>query len=192
MANYESGAALSSGGAAIPVTWTDDPIVEDSRDIPVKKVHLTEFRAALEALDGHYHVFNGNNSQSELPDVSVSWNEASVDIIVDQTEVKAEHVNEIIGFLQDFEDHYHYIPAWDVNSDAYSPGFTWTDDPVVTDETEIKKEAFEDEVRTYLEALAEHTHNACCECECQCTCTCTCTCQCQCDCDCDCTCDSHI
>ena len=59
MGNYTSGPPKSSGGNPIPAAWTDDPLVQDVT--PIKKTHIVEMRACLEALDGHYHVFNGNN-----------------------------------------------------------------------------------------------------------------------------------
>jgi len=185
MTQYASGTPVPT----IPVTWTDDPFISDS--IKSKKIHLVEMRAALEALDGHYHVFNSVNSQGELPNVAVAWVEASVAIIVDSTKIKASHYQEIIDFIKAYDGHYHYIPTWAVNSTTLNSGFTFTADPLVQDVTWI--DAFNhEELRSHIETLAAHVHGACCECECECTCTCTCTCQCQCDCNCDCQCDSHI
>ncbi|MDD5422045.1 MAG: hypothetical protein PHT32_01295 [Candidatus Omnitrophica bacterium] len=183
MADYVSGPPKDSGGNPVPVTWTDDPIQQDITE--PKKQHLVEMRAALQALDGHYHVFNGNDSQPELPDVAVSWLVPNANIIIDETFVAAQHINEIIGFIKNFVGHYHYVPGYGKNSTTYSPSFSFEDDPVSVDVTWIKASAHE-ELRTHLESLAGHTHSVCCECECQCTCTCTCTCACTCTCECRC------
>jgi hypothetical protein len=189
MTDFDSGYPSPS----IPVSWTDDPLV--SRETRIKKVHLTEMRAALEAMDGHIHTFNGNDSGAELPDVSVSWNTPDVDIIIGQTQPYSNHINEVIGFIKDFEGHYHnvpyYVPYGGGDSTTYDPGFTFEDDPVVSHVTYIKASAWE-ELRSHLESYSTHIHTVCCECECQCTCTCTCTCTCQCQCTCQCTCDAEI
>ena len=183
MGTYTSTPPKDSGGNPIPVTWTDDPLEQDITNI--KKTHIVEMRATLEALDGHYHTFNGFDSNAELPDISVSWAESNAEIIVDETPPKDQHTNEIIDFIKDFDGHYHYVPNYGKNSSAYSPGFTFEDDPVTVDVTWIKASAHE-ELRTHLEALAAHTHTVCCECECTCTCTCTCDCDCTCTCTCRC------
>ena len=103
MGNYVSGAPKDSGGNPIPASWTDDPLVQDVT--PIKKTHIVELRACLAALDGHYHVFNGNNSNAELPDVAVAWAESNAQLIVDETPPKAAHTNEIIGFIKSFDGH---------------------------------------------------------------------------------------
>lgn len=179
MALVESG----TPSPTIPVTWTDDPLVVDKTFI--KKTHITEMRAALEALDGHIHVFDGNDSGAELDDVSVTWAVADAAIIVDKTEPLAAHFNEIITYLKAFDNHRHYVVAYSANSSYYNPGFTFEDDPVVADVTWIEQDANE-ELRTHLESMAAHTHEVCCECECTCTCTCTCHCDCTCTCTCRC------
>lgn len=187
MGNYDSGTPVP----AIPVSWSETPIVINITW--AKKSHFVELREALEAMDGHYHVFNGNNSGAELPDVTVSWGEASNDIIVNETFVKASHFQEIIDYLKDFEEHYHYVSAYNHgigsqgNSTTFSPSFTFEDDPIIVDVTWIKATAWE-EVRNHLETCSSHIHTVCCECECQCTCTC----QCECECTCTCTCDPEI
>ena len=56
MGNYTSGPPKSSGGNPVPAAWMDDPLVQDVT--PIKKTHIVEMRACLEALDGHFHVFN--------------------------------------------------------------------------------------------------------------------------------------
>ena len=168
MSNYTSGSPVPT----IPVTWTDDPLIADT--YKEKKIHLVELRAALEALDGHYHVFNGINSQGELPNVTVAWVESSASIIVDQTKIKAAHYQEVMDFIKAYDGHYHYVPAWAVNSTTLNAGFVFTEDPLVQDVSWIKAYNNE-EVRIAVEMLAAHVHGACCECECTCTCTCTCT-----------------
>lgn len=183
MGSIVSGPPKDSGGNPIPVTWTDDPLTQDVT--PVKKTHIVEMRVALEALDGHYHVFSGNNSNAETPDVAVSWAESNAELIVDETPPKASHTNEIINFIKAFDGHYHYVPAYGLNSNSYAPGFSFEEDPVVALVTWIKASAHE-ELRTHLESLAAHTHTVCCECECTCTCTCTCHCDCTCTCTCRC------
>jgi hypothetical protein len=183
MANYDSGTPVP----ATPVTWAETPLAINNTF--ARRSHLIELRTALESLDDHYHVFNGNNSQAELPDVTVSWAEASNDIKVNETFVKASHFQEIIEFIKDFDGHYHYVPGiggtGSKNSTAYNPGFTFEDDPIVAEVTWIKASAWE-EVRDHLESYAAHIHTVCCECECTCTCTCTCDCDCTCTCECTC------
>lgn len=168
---------------AIPVTWTDDPLEVDKTNI--KKTHIVEMRAALEALDGHIHVFAGHNSNVEDPDTTVTWAVANASIVVDKTEPLAAHFQEIIDFIKDFDNHRHYVPYYGKNSTYYAPGFTFEDDPLVADITWIEQDANE-ELRTHLESLSTHTHEVCCECECTCTCTCTCHCDCTCTCTCRC------
>lgn len=178
MANYESG----TPDPAIPVTWTDTPLVKQRTR--VKKVHLVEIRDALEALDGHIHVFNTHNSGAELPNVNVTWIVPNVDIIQGTTRVEAAPVNEVIGYIKDFDDHYHNVPHYSADSTQYDLNPTFEDDPIISYVTFIKATAWE-EFRDHLESYAAHTHIVCCECECTCTCTCTCECQCTCECTCD-------
>jgi len=179
MGNYTS----STSSPAIPVSWTDDPLVQYTT--PIKKVHLTELRAALEAMDGHTHTFNTKTSGAELPNVSVSWAEASSSIVVGTTLIKAAHTQEIIDYIKAFDDHYHNVPDYG-NSTQYNLNPTFIDDPVTTS-IEIKTTAWE-QLRTYMESYGNHTHVVCCECECTCTCECQCTCTCTEDCcsQCDC------
>lgn len=180
MTTYASGVPTP----AIPVTWTDDPLVVDTTK--VKAAHLTELRASLTALDGHKHVFNGVTSGVEAPDVSAPvWVEPTITVNV--TPVKAAHMNELITYLKLWDAaHYHTVSGMS-NSTVYDPTYTFETDPVVAD-VDLPKASGWEELRTYLESFAVHTHSACCECECQCTCTCTCTGNCGCTCNCTCTC----
>lgn len=164
----------TSGGPQPPLdtNWTDDPIVRD--ETWAKKVHIDKLRACLNDLNGHYHVFDGNNSGGEVPDVSISWTDDP--IVKDQTFVKAQHWNELMDYLGEFEGHHHVanFPGTDTptaNSDNYSAGISWSQNPVTTDVDQVQKDVI-DELRMYLEDYEVHTHIACCDCECVCTCTC--------------------
>jgi len=182
MSEYTSG----TSSPAIPVSWAET-INQSSTDI--KKSHLVELRAALTAMDGHKHVFNSITSGAELPNVSVSYAESNESIVVGVTDVKASHAQEVIDFQKDFEAHYHSVNIGEggpYNSSAFDPSFTFVDDPVVANQTDIKASAWT-ELRTHLETYSTHTHTV--DCACECTCTCTCTCQCTCTCNCTCTCD---
>ena len=177
---YTSGTPVPS----VPVSWTDIPLLSDIT--PVKRTHLMEMRIALEYLDGHYHVFNAIDSTDEKPGVSVTWAEPI--ITTDETWNKASHTQEVINYLIDFDGHYHTVtfPGYgDADSTPFSPGFTFEDNPIQADVMWIKATAH-NELRSHLEDMATHYHEACCECECQCTCTCTCNCDCTCTCECRC------
>jgi hypothetical protein len=180
MASYISGTPSPS----VPVSWSESL---NAQTTSVKKAHLAELRASLEALDGHIHVFNGNNSGAELPNVSVTWAEPTASIVVNTTPVKASHVNEVITYLKAFVGHKHNVPAYSADSTLFSPSLSFIDDPVVSLVTGIKAAAW-NELRAHMETYSTHTHTVCCECECECTCTCTCQCQCTEDCcsQCDC------
>jgi len=196
MPNFTS----TTSDPVISVSWVDTLTVDVTK---IKKSHLVELRTAVSELDGHVHTVARTSypsviSTTEIPDVSVTYVDSDASILVDQTKVKAQHMNELIGYLKDFDGHHHTLVNYDgqsgtagqdMNKDTttYDPTLTFTDDPIVADVTEIKA-VHTTELRTYLEGFNIHTHDACCECECQCTCTCQCTGDCGCTCNCTCTC----
>jgi hypothetical protein len=158
----------------IPVTWTDAPLVT----LRAKGVHTQELRDALATLNNHVHTVPAASPTTTLGARNfANWTDPT--ITPTNPKIRATHLNQLIASIKQQKNHKHAMPAqsyylWDMS--AYDPAMTFTKYPVTTTDKPIASSY--EELRTYLEGFATHTHSVCCECECTCTCTCTCTCQC--------------
>ena len=166
-----------TSGSPVPnpsKTWNDDPVVASITE--VRKQHLVELREALEIYDGHYHSFEGYTSGPELPDIAVSWEDATGDIHPKQTKIRAQHWTELRTTVENADNHYHNVPDLGYDSttlDLSVPG-VWSTGLVAGSKP---RKPHIDELRTCIATLSSHIHTACCDSECHCQCTCTCTCQ---------------
>jgi hypothetical protein len=200
-ATYTTTTPKKADGSPLTYSWTNDPLGAD--DMPLKKEHADQLRTVL--IDAHLHKHTAGprvypassvNSGQENPNIVIAFTDPV--IIAEATKIRVAHLNELIGFIKDFEGvgtggHRHNFPAFSNEgvtaewSTYYTQALPFVVDPVVVDSTLESASAWQ-QLRTFLQHLTLHTHSVTCNCECTCTCTCTGTCGCTCECTCTCDC----